>query len=54
MKLIKECVLPDKFENCSAWLGVKLDTKIGLYSTNGSSSSENPGGGLDFLKMSEL
>ena len=34
MKLIKECVLPDKFENCSAWLGVKLDTKIGLYTNH--------------------
>ena len=38
MKLIKECVLPYKMENCSAWLGVKLNTKIGLYSTNGSSA----------------
>ena len=38
MKLIKECVLPYKFENCSALLGVKLNTKIGLYSTKSSSA----------------
>ena len=38
MKLIKECVHPYKFENCSALLGVKLSTKIGLYSTKGSSA----------------
>ena len=38
MKLIKECVLPYKFENCSALLGVKLNTKVGLYSTKGSSA----------------
>ena len=38
MKLIKECVLPYKFANCSAWLGVKLNTKISLYSTKSSSA----------------
>ena len=38
MKLMKECVLPYKFENCSALLGAKLNTKIGLCSTKGSSA----------------